>query len=387
MTVPAPLIRSVAAGLLAAAALAAGCGEAAHSQQVRREARDRYDRAGAQISYDQARQAFQSGQFQEALDQVDRAIARFPKEASYQLLRGRILHEMTRVEEAHRSFASAAELDPRKPEPHYFMGIIHQRWREHDRALASYAAAAKLDETKLHFVAAEVEMLTVLGRHEDAHARIASIERRFEFSPVLDRLRADVHKVRGDHAACADALERAALRETSSPELLEELAFARYSKGDWAGSLAVLDDPALDGAEGRPDMVRLRARNLILLGRPGEARDALLAVRGQPDPEGRTALLLGHAAWRLGEWARLRQCGEDLVRLQPRTADGYLFIGAAEGGMGRLGESLAMFEQALMCEPDRDVCRRMVFAAAARVGGPADECAEAAAGAVRADAP
>jgi tetratricopeptide (TPR) repeat protein len=294
---------------------------------------------------------------------------------------------MTRVEEAHRSFASAAELDPRKPEPHYFMGIIHQRWREHDRALASYAAAAKLDETKLHFVAAEVEMLTILGRHEDAHARIASIERRFEFSPVLDRLRADVHKVRGDHAACADALERAALRETSSPELLEELAFARYSKGDWAGSLAVLDDPALDGAEGRPDMVRLRARNLILLGRPGEARDALLAVRGQPDPEGRTALLLGHAAWRLGEWARLRQCGEDLVRLQPRTADGYLFIGAAEGGMGRLGESLAMFEQALMCEPDRDVCRRMVFAAAARVGGPADECAEAAAGAVRADAP
>ena len=171
MTVPAPLIRSVAAGLLAAAALAAGCGEAAHSQQVRREARDRYDRAGAQISYDQARQAFQSGQFQEALDQVDRAIARFPKEASYQLLRGRILHEMTRVEEAHRSFASAAELDPRKPEPHYFMGIIHQRWREHDRALASYAAAAKLDETKLHFVAAEVEMLTILGRHEDALAR------------------------------------------------------------------------------------------------------------------------------------------------------------------------------------------------------------------------
>ena len=65
-----PLIRSVAAGLLAAATLAAGCGEAAHSQQVRREARDRYDRAGAQISYDQARQAFQSGQFDQALANV-----------------------------------------------------------------------------------------------------------------------------------------------------------------------------------------------------------------------------------------------------------------------------------------------------------------------------
>ena len=382
-----PVIRSVAAGLLAVAALAGGCGEAAHSQQVRREARDRYDRAGAQISYDQARQAFQSGQFQQALDNIDRAIARYPKEASYQLLRGRILHEMTRVEEALRAFAQAAELDPSKPEPHYFMGIIHQRWREHDRALESYAAAARLDETKLHFVAAEIEILTVMGRHRDADARIASVERRFEFSPVIDRLRADVHKVRGDHAACADALERAALRETSSPELLEELAFARYSKGDWSGSLAVLDDPALERSKGRPDLVRLRARNLILLGRPGDAHDALLAIRAEPDPDCRTALLLGHAAWRLGEWGRLRECGEALVRRHPRQADGYLFLGAAESNSGNLVESLSLFEQALMCEPDRDVCRRMVFAAASRVGGPGVECEEAAAGAVRDAAP
>jgi len=44
-------IRVLAAGTVAASALfAAGCGETAHSQQVRREARDRYDRAGAQIA-------------------------------------------------------------------------------------------------------------------------------------------------------------------------------------------------------------------------------------------------------------------------------------------------------------------------------------------------
>jgi tetratricopeptide (TPR) repeat protein len=226
-----------------------------------------------------------------------------------------------------------------------------------------------------------------MGRHRDADARIASVERRFEFSPVIDRLRADVHKVRGDHAACADALERAALRDTSSPDLLEELAFARYSKGDWSGSLAVLDDPALERSKGRPDLVRLRARNLILLGRPGDAHDALVAIRAEPDPDCRTALLLGHAAWRLGEWGRLRECGEALVRRHPRQADGYLFLGAAESNSGNLVESLSLFEQALMCEPDRDVCRRLVFAAASRVGGPGVECEEAAAGAVRDAAP
>ncbi len=383
-----PFVRSLAAGFLAASALAAGCGEAAHSQQVRREARDRYDRAGAQISYDQARQAFQSGQFDPALANVDRAIARFPTDSSYQLLRGRILHEMTQVEEAHRAFAAAAELDPAKPEPHYFMGIIHQRWREQDRALESYAKAASLDPAKLHFAAAEIEMLTLTGRHDEAEARLAAIERRFEFSPVLDRLRADVHKMRGDHEQCAAMLERAAMRETSSPDLLEELAFARYSKGDWSGSLAVLDDPAIRGSAARPDLARLRARNLILLGRPAEARDALLAIKDDGDPECRTALLMGHAAWRLGDVGRLRESGEALVRRHPELADGYLFLGASAGTAGRLDESLAMFEQAMAREPDRPICRRMLGAAIARCEGiPAAEPVPAAAGAVRSEAP
>ena len=78
-------------------------------------------------------------------------------------------------------------------------------------------------------------------------------------------------------ACCAQRLERASLRDTKSPELLEELAIARYSKGDFNGSLAVLDDPILSSRASRPDLARLRARDLILVGRPGDARDVLLA--------------------------------------------------------------------------------------------------------------
>lgn len=383
-----PMIRVIASGTVAAAALfSAGCGETAHSQQVRREARDRYDRAGAQIAYDQARQAFQSGQFEQALDNVDRAIARFPKESSYLLLRGRILHEMTRVDEAHESFRASAELDPKKPEPHYFMGIIHQRWRENDKAIQSYARAAELDPTKIHFAAAEIEVLTLSRKFDDADARLAAIERRFEFSPILDRLRADVHKMRGDHDACTAMLERAAVRDTSSLELLEELAFARYSKGDWNGSLAVLDDPALDKVESRPDLARLRARNLILLGRPAEARDVLLAIREESDPECRTALLMGHAAWRLSDWGRVREAGETIVRRYPELADGYLFLGASAGAMGRVGESVAMFEQAVAREPERQIAQRMLTKACERAGSSAIPPGAAAAGSVRSEAP
>ena len=377
-----------ALALAACVAALPACTGPVRSQQVRNEARDRYDRASAQVAYDQARQAFQSGQFEQALGNIDKAIARFPKESSYFLLRGRILHEMARVDQARDAFAKAAELDPKKPEPHYFLGVIHQRWRENDQALTEYAAAAKLDPTKLHYVAAEIEMLTIMGKHDDAEQRLASVKQRFEFSPVIDRLHADVAKVKGDHAACAAMLERAAMRETNSPDVIEELAYARYTKGDWQGSLAALDDPALAKVRVRPDLVRLRARDLLLLGRNAEARDALLALRGEGDGKGRNTLLLGHAAWRLNDWGRLRECGETLIRLHPELAEGYMFIGAAANASGDGEQAIAMFEQAVSRDPERDITRKLpqqVTANARRL--PNGVAGTASAGAVRSEAP
>ena len=177
------------------------------------------------------------------------------------------------------------------------------------------------------------------------------------------------------------------LRETSSPDHLEELAFARYSKGDWAGSLSTLEDPALATRLSRPDLARLRARNLVLLGRPAEARDVLLAILPEPDPDGRTAIILGHAAWRLGDWGRVTECGRTLVRRQPTLAEGYMFLGAAAHASGRLDESLAMFEQAVAREPDREIAQRLLADVGARIAGQAPAPAAASAGALRSDAP
>ncbi|NBQ16174.1 MAG: hypothetical protein EBU31_16575, partial [Proteobacteria bacterium] len=110
-----------------------------HSKQVRNEANDRFDRANTQVLYDQALQSFHAGQFELALQHIDKAIMRFPKDGSYPLLRGRILLEMKRVDLARESFAKAAELSPTAAEPHYYLGIVLQRWNELDKAAAEYA--------------------------------------------------------------------------------------------------------------------------------------------------------------------------------------------------------------------------------------------------------
>ena len=126
-----------------------------HSKQVRLDAHDRYDRANTQVMYDQALQAFHAGQFEVALEHIDKAISRYPKDGSYPLLRGRILLEMKRVDLARESFAKAAELSPTAAEPHYYMGIVLQRWNELDKAVAEYAKAAELAPSQLQYVAAE----------------------------------------------------------------------------------------------------------------------------------------------------------------------------------------------------------------------------------------
>lgn len=378
------------AGLL----LASGC-TATHSQQVRNDAHDRYDRATAQITYDQARQSFQNGQFEEALGHVDRAITRFPKDSGYFLLRGRILNEMKRTEEARVSFAKAIELDPKKAEPHYFMGVVYQRWRQMDDAAREYAKAAQLDPTKLHYVSAEVEVLTAMGKFQEAETRLAAVSKRFEFSPVIDRLQADIAKCRGNDADCVDALERAAVRDEAAPQVLEELAYAKFAMKDWQGVIRTLDEPGLRAVAQRPDLVRLRARCLLLQNRPKEARELLMAIRLQPDPEGRTAILLGNACWALKDWDRVRECGENLVRSNPTLADGYMFLGGADIAQGKLLDGVSQFEQAVARDPEREVPRRMLAESTARLaqmglpsGATSPKAQQAAsAGAMRSDAP
>jgi hypothetical protein len=71
---------------------------------VREDAHDRYDRANAQVVFDQANQSFHAGQFEAALGHIDKAIARYPKDGNYEVMRGRILLEMKRTDMARDAF-------------------------------------------------------------------------------------------------------------------------------------------------------------------------------------------------------------------------------------------------------------------------------------------
>jgi predicted Zn-dependent protease len=348
--------------LLCSAIALTACGTP-HSQQVRNEARDRYDRANAQVVYDQALQAFHAGQFEEALTSIDKAIARFPKEGTYPLLRGRILLEMKRVDLARESFAKAIELSPQAAEPHYYMGIVLQRWNELDKAAASYAKAAELAPSQLQYVAAECETLIADGRLDDAECRLDAVSKTFEFSPVLDRVRADLASQRGDLEDRARWLDAARLRTevAKAGPLAEEIAICRFSQGQWAECIRALEDEALAGASStRPDLIRMRARCLLMLDRARDARDLMVTLREQVDADGRNATIMGLAAMRIGDATRMSEAGRTLTQCQPGRCDGWLLLGVAALERGDRDEATRMLREASAREPSRELPRRLL---------------------------
>lgn len=344
--------------------LALGACATPHSKQVREDAHDRYDRANAQVVFDQANQSFHAGQFEAALGHIDKAITRYPKDGNYEVMRGRILLEMKRTDMAREAFVKAAALSPTCADPHYYMGIVLQRWNELDKAAAEYAKAFELAPSQLQYVAAECETLIAAGRLNDAE-KITGRTKTFEFSPVLDRIHADLAGQRGDLKERERWLTAARLRTepAKAQQLVEEIAVTRFEQGNWVGCIDALEDEALKDSAKSTELVRLRARCLLMMDRARDARDLMLTLRTQTDGDGRNASVLGLAAMRIGDTARMIDAGHVLTQARPDSADGWVLLGVAAMQNGDRAEAVRLLSEANKREPNKKLPKQLLAAA------------------------
>jgi len=335
--------------------LAASCGPSQRGVEARRVANDRFDRANAQVVYDQARQALSTGQFEIAMGHIDRAIERFPKDASYHVLRGRILIEQRRLHLAKDSLDRALELSPKSAEAEYFLGVLAQRCANDADAITHYRKALELEPKNLQFLAACAELQLAAGDPKGARALIEKSAPNFDYNPVLQQLRAASLAMEGDVDRAAQVMEQASSRDPSDAVLAEDLLHAYFDAGEWAECLRLLDQPVMARERNRPDIVRLRARCLILQSRATEARDLLLMTMPSGETPVEHLVALGYASWAAGDWSRVSQCGEQLVSGHPRLPEGYLFLGAVERERGNLLASERWLEQATQRGESREL--------------------------------
>ncbi|MEE8155043.1 MAG: hypothetical protein V3T53_08855, partial [Phycisphaerales bacterium] len=105
---------------LVTAVYVVGCSGGGYHEEMRSSARERVAIFNAQLAYDQATQAFNTGRFDQAMREIVAAIQQYPQNPGYYLLQGRILMETHRLELSIRAFEKAIELAPEFAEAHYY---------------------------------------------------------------------------------------------------------------------------------------------------------------------------------------------------------------------------------------------------------------------------
>jgi tetratricopeptide (TPR) repeat protein len=314
--------------------------------EARAAARERLNRVNARLAFDQARQAFEAGQFEQATHEVNTAMRLHPDWAEYRVLEGRIHLETHRLELAADSFEEALQLEPGNAQAHYYYGIVYQRWSEDEKAHDHYMAAYEMDPGNVGYLLAAAESMVALRQLDAAERLLKDKLAYFEHNAAMHHLLAQIAMLRGDPEAAADLYAQARRLNPENDTLLEELAQAQYEAGQFSECYRSVKELQETTSADRTDLQLLEARCLTFMDELAEARHLYLELtRLRPtDPE--VWIELGSVAWELGDYHRMALCGARITALAPNRFEGYMLKGINERHHGNLSESVMYLKEA-----------------------------------------
>ena len=325
-----------------------GCdGPTKQGVQARSAASERVNIVNAQMSFDQARRAFEVGQFDRALREIRAATNRYPDEPQYHLLEGRIYHEMHRLEDAQRSLTRAIELDDEFSDAHYFLGIVYQRWSNHEMAFDHYWRAAQADTNKVQYLLAAAEALVTLGEYDRAQEVIERKASHFEHNAAIRHLQGKVSLLQDDPVRAARLLGEARLLNPDDLMLLEELAWAQYEARQYGRCYESISHLLRRSDERRSDLMLMQARCLVYTDRLVDARNVYLELTQHESSDVDLWIELGAVAAELGDHRRVAVSAGRIIALAPDRFEGYLLRAMYEREQGNAHEVALQIEKAV----------------------------------------
>jgi tetratricopeptide (TPR) repeat protein len=306
--------------------------------------------------------------------------------------------ELGRLDKASEAFGRSSELDGADPRPHYYLGLVFERWNRFDAALAAFRTAASLDVSDPQYAIASAEMLINLDRLGEAERSLDAAAERFEHNAGVRQTAGHLAMMRDRPEEAVRHFDAACLLAPDEEGLIEDLARAQIAAGLFADAEYSLSRLLRDHVDpqSRRDLVHLRARCLQELDRPVRARELYKQlIRGERGAADVDAWIgLGRAELTLGNAEGAASAGRRLSEFAPHLPDGPLLramalerMGETEGAIGALagaenlergvagllllrarllvelgerGRALAAAEEALRREPGLAVARELV---------------------------
>jgi tetratricopeptide (TPR) repeat protein len=345
-----PARETLRATLLTAALVAAGCGShGKYTAEAKSQAEMRLAQIKAATEWDQAQQHFETGNLDRALRSVNNSIELSPEVPKSHLLKGRVLMEMGRADEAIAALDAGAEVAPDNAEFPYYRGVVLEGIGRPEEALECFSRAMRLDPARLQYRLAAAETLMDMSRLDEADSLLTERENDFQYSAGLRQTRGHLAQIRGDHGEAAAHFSEAAVLDPNNPALREDLARALIAVGRYSEAEATLrrlsDNPEYSS---RRDILHMRARCLVELNRPVEAREVLLKL---VDGSGGTDIdawsRLAEVALILNDDRQLRNAATRMVSIAPDRPEGYLVLAMWQRRSGDLASALRTAERAM----------------------------------------
>lgn len=333
-----------------------GCagGHGKHTSEGLSQAQERMAEMKSATAWDMARQQYAVGDLSKALKSVDESLSYNGSVPKAHTLRGRILIELGQIEPAIESLQSAVAIDPNHVEGHYYLGIAMERISDDEGALAAYETAALLEPANAQYVIAAAEMLIDLERLEEARTLLDSRRATLEHNAGIRQSLAHVAMLKENYDEAVDLFREARLLDPEDLSILEDLAVAQMADEQWAeaefSAKTLLDH---DGYQERRDIQRMRARCLVELDRPVEARAILLALTSSKEGgnDWHAWRDLGNVALMIRDDQRARMAARRVIALRPELTEGYEIMAAAHMKAGNLEDALNNLNVAFELNP------------------------------------
>lgn len=205
-----------------------------------------------------------------ALRRLDRIVADHPDQPANHELRGLVLLNLGRDQEAAKALETSIALEPDYAPGHAGLANLSARRNDIAAAVARYDKAFALTPLVSPYAYSAAQLSFASGDLPGAETRLREVVRRFPSHAGARNDLAWLLAEKGEDLDNALALAEDAQRLEPSPEILDTLGWVRFRRGEYPAAVAALEQ----AVEARNDSASMRYRLGVALSRNGDSERA-----------------------------------------------------------------------------------------------------------------
>ena len=333
---------------------AVGCGNQ-HAEN-REAALGRWQDVRVEMAVTVAQDQFDAGDLDAAAESLADALKLDAGNLDAQLLYGRVLLEQNQPITARRVLDGIVSVDGKHAEAHYYLGIIHEKWDDSNKAYMHYWQACESKPEQPAYVAAAAAVLVGRGQPDEALKLLDWYVDEVGPDSSVFSLAGSILAAQRRQAEALGMFKKARrFGDVKDRALTESLAYAYYHDGQADKALGLFDELAQGASNGGKavsshELVRGQCHTQL-----GQYHRAVrcFEVATQQEPDNAAAWTgLATVLLARGELERARNCAERAVALEPDSCEALVIMGYVGLKDDELAESAAVLRRAV--DADRE---------------------------------